>query len=131
MNTLFLCVANSARSEIAEGLGRSMAPPGITVQSAGSAPTRVRPEAVEVLAEVGIDIPDHRSKGLDEISIESVDTAITLCAEEECPLLPGEVTRLSWALPDPASAPDEVRLQAFRDTREAIHERLEAFFDAL
>ncbi len=131
MNVLFLCVANSARSQIAEGLGRAMAPAGVSVMSAGSAPTQVRPEAIEVLAEVGIDISTHRSKGLDSVSIEAVDTAITLCAEEECPLLPGDVTRLSWALPDPASAPDETRLQAFRDTREEIRRRLTAFFDAL
>ena len=131
MTVLFLCVANSARSQMAEGLGRALAPEGVTVLSAGSAPTSVRPEAIAALAEVGVDISHHRSTGLDSIRLEDVDVVVTLCAEEECPLFPGEVRRVSWAMPDPAAAPDDVRLQAFRDARDAIRTRLEAFYDAL
>lgn len=131
MQMVFLCVANSARSQLAEGLGRKLAPGGVTVHSAGSAPTAVRPEAVAVMAEVGIDISGHHSKGLDELPLDEIDVAVTLCAEEECPFLPGTITRLDWALPDPASAPDDQRLQSFRDTRDEIERRLVAWFATL
>lgn len=127
---LFLCVANSARSQIAEGLARALAPPGVTVWSAGSQPTSVRHEAVAVLQEIGIDISGHHSKHVATIAPAGVDTVITLCAEEECPLFLGEATRLHWGLPDPAAAagPPEERLAAFRSTRDEIRRRLEALF---
>ena len=127
---LFLCVANSARSQIAEGIARSLAPAGVTVWSAGSHPTRVRPEAVTVLAEIGIDISAHRSKSVAEIPAAEVDTVITLCAEEECPVFLGKAERLHWGLPDPAAvAGDEAaRLDAFRSTRDELRRRLEAVF---
>jgi arsenate reductase len=126
---LFLCVANSARSQIAEGIARAIAPPGITIWSAGSRPTRVRPEAIAVLAELGIDISSHRSKAVEEIPPAEVDTVITLCGEEECPLFLGQATRLHWGLPDPAAVagPDEARLAAFRSTRDELSRRLEVF----
>ncbi len=130
MTVLFLCVANSARSQMAEGLGRALAPDGVIVLSAGSVPTSVRPEAIQAMAEVDIDISHHTSTGVDEVALEDVDVVVTLCAEEECPIFPGEVTRISWAMPDPAAAPDGQRLQAFRDARDAIRTRLEAFYDA-
>ena len=91
---LFLCVANSARSQLAEGIARVLAPPGVTVWSAGSQPTRVRPEAIAALAEIGIDISRHRSKAVAEIPAAEVDTVITLCGEEECPLFLGKARRL-------------------------------------
>ncbi len=131
MQIVFLCVANSARSQLAEGLARAMAPEGVVVHSAGSAPTSVRPEAIEVMSEVGIDITGHRSTGLAEVPFDSIDFAITLCAEEECPLLPGAVIHLDWALPDPAGVPSAQRLQAFRDTRDEIQRRLTAWFASL
>ena len=87
---LFLCVANSARSQMAEGIARSLAPPGVKIWSAGSRPTKVRPEAIEVLKEIGIDISEHRSKAVAEIPADDVDTVITLCAEEECPVFLGK-----------------------------------------
>lgn len=127
---LFLCVANSARSQIAEGLARALAPKGVAVWSAGSQPTSVRPEAIAVLQEIGIDISGHHSKHVAAIAPAGVDTVITLCAEEECPLFLGEATRLHWGLPDPAAAEGSAdeRLAAFRSTRDEIRRRLEALF---
>lgn len=130
---LFLCVANSARSQLAEGIARRLAPDGVTVWSAGSAPTRVRPEAAAVLAEIGIDISSHRSKHVDEIPAERVDVVITLCAEEECPLFLGRAERLHWGLPDPAAVEGtpEQRLEAFRAVRDELRRRLEVWFAGL
>lgn len=127
---LFLCVANSARSQLAEGIARTLAPAGVTVWSAGSQPTRVRPEAVAVLAEIGIDTTPHRSKSVSEIPADQVDTVITLCGEEECPVFLGKARRLHWGLPDPAAAPDlgEARLDAFRHTRDELTRRIAALF---
>ena len=127
---LFLCVANSARSQLAEGIARFMAPEGVTVWSAGSRPTQVRPEAMAVLEEIGIDISAHRSKAVSEIPADQVDTVITLCAEEECPLFLGKATRLHWGLPDPAAVQGdkEDRLNAFRATRDELRRRLAVVF---
>jgi arsenate reductase len=127
---LFLCVANSARSQLAEGLARTLAPPGTRVWSAGSRPTSVRPEAIAVLQELGIDISQHRSKDVAEIPPAEVDTVITLCGEEECPLFLGQATRLHWGLPDPAAVagPEAERLEAFRRTRDELRRRLAALF---
>ena len=127
---LFLCVANSARSQLAEGIARSVAPAGTKVWSAGSRPTSVRPEAIAVLEEIGIDISRHRSKAVAEIPAAEVDTVITLCGEEECPLFLGQATRLHWGLPDPAAVAgsEQDRLNAFRRTRDELRRRLEAFF---
>jgi thioredoxin type arsenate reductase len=127
---LFLCVANSARSQMAEGIARSLAPPGVEVWSAGSRPTRVRPEAIAVLKEIGIDISHHRSKAVAEIPAHEVDTVVTLCGEEECPLFLGRAQRLHWGLPDPAAAlgSESERLDAFRETRDELRRRLQVFF---
>jgi len=127
---LFLCVQNSARSQIAEGVARFLAPPGVTVSSAGSSPAFVRPLAIQVLKEIGIDITTHRSKAIEEIDSGSVDAVITLCAEEVCPVFPGGVVRLHWGLPDPAKASgdDETRLNAFRATRDELFRRLKLVF---
>ncbi|MCZ6857555.1 MAG: arsenate reductase ArsC [Gemmatimonadetes bacterium] len=123
---VFLCVANSARSQIAEGLARATAPPGWSVSSAGSDPGTLHPLAAKVMAEIGIDISDHRTKGLDEVSVESADIVVTLCAEEACPTTPPSVERVDWAMPDPAAGggTDEERLEAFRTTRASIQERI-------
>ncbi len=123
---LFLCVANSARSQMAEGIGRSLAPAGVRVSSAGSEPSRVRPQAVQVLAEIGIDAAGHRSKSFDEFHDAGVDCVITLCAEENCPVWLGEAARVHWALPDPAAATgsDEEVLDAFRQVRDELVTRL-------
>jgi arsenate reductase len=123
---LFLCVANSARSQMAEGIARSLAPAGVKVWSAGSRPTGVRPEAIAVLAEIGIDISGHQSKPVAQIPAAEVDTVVTLCGEEECPLFLGQVTRLHWGLPDPAAStgPESERLVAFRDIRDELRRRI-------
>lgn len=128
-HVLFLCVANSARSQMAEGLARALAPTGVKISSAGSQPSLVRPQAVAVLLEMGIDISGQASKGVDEVSGE-VDAVITLCAEEVCPVWLGGARRLHWGLPDPAGAgesPDE-ELQAFRRVRDELHTRLAVLF---
>jgi len=128
---LFLCVANSARSQLAEGIARSLAPVGVTVWSAGSQPTRVRPEAIAALAEIGIDISAHRSKSVSEIPAAGVDTVITLCGEEECPVFLGRARRLHWGLPDPAAVggSEAERADAFRSTRDELRRRLGMVFD--
>ena len=123
---LFLCVANSARSQMAEGIALALLPPGVKVWSAGSRPTSVRPEAIAVLKEIGIDISHHRSKAVAEIAAAEVDTVITLCGEEECPLFLGKATRLHWGLPDPAAVAgtEAERLASFRQVRDEIRRRI-------
>ena len=127
---LFLCVANSARSQMAEGIARSLAPAGVRVSSAGSAPSSVRPQAVRVLKESGIDISGHISKGLDAIEASTVDAVITLCAEEVCPVFLGKAMRLHWGVPDPAveNGNEESKLAAFRKVRDELKRRLELLF---
>ncbi len=127
---LFLCVANSARSQMAEGIARSIAPEGVRISSAGSHPSSVRPEAIQALAELDIDISNHHSKSVDDFDSKSVDTVITLCAEEVCPVFLGDVERLHWGLPDPAAVSRDTddRLQTFRDVRDELRRRLRNFF---
>jgi len=127
---LFLCVANSARSQIAEGIARALAPQGVKVSSAGSSPSSVCPQAIQVLKEIGIDISGHRSKGLESIDAGSVDAVITLCAEEVCPVFLGKARRVHWGLPDPAAVTgtEETRLNAFRSVRDELHRRLKVLF---
>ncbi len=123
---LFLCVANSARSQLGEGVARQLAPKGVCVQSAGSHPSRVRPEAASVLAEIGVDTSAHFSKNVTDIDPATVDTVVTLCAEEECPVFLGKATRLHWGLPDPAAVQGDetARLNAFRAARDELINRL-------
>ena len=123
---LFLCVANSVRSQMAEGLARSLVPEGLRVYSAGSLPAAVNPYAVRVMRELGIDISSQFSKGLGQVPLDEVDTVVTLCAEEVCPVLAGEVQRLHWPCRDPAavSGSDEARLASFRRVRDAIRAKL-------
>ena len=120
---LFLCVKNSARSQMAEGLARSMAPPGYRFLSAGSDPGTVNPLAIQALAEERIDISTHRAKGLASISLDKVDTVVTLCAEEVCPVVPGQVSRLHWPLPDPKDLP------SFRTVRDELRRRLPTLWE--
>ncbi len=124
---LFLCVANSARSQMAEGIARSLAPRNVKISSAGSQPSGLNPLAVKALAEIGIDISGHRSKSVSDIPPGDVDVVVTLCAEEVCPVWLGKATRLHWELPDPARAPGDegARLDAFRRVRDELRRRLE------
>jgi arsenate reductase len=127
---LFLCVANSVRSQMAEGIARSLALPDVKIWSAGSRPTSVRPEAIAVLQEIGIDISGQRSKSVTEIPSSEVDTVITLCGEEECPVFLGNAQRLHWGLSDPAAAAgsETDRLSAFRETRDELRQRIAELF---
>lgn len=127
---LFLCVANSARSQMAEGLARKLLGCRVRVQSAGSKPSTVNPYAIEVMREKGVDLTAHRSKSVDSIDPVTVDTVITLCAEEVCPLFLGKAARLHWPIDDPASSDPaltrEQMLARFRSARDEIEVRLKA-----
>lgn len=128
---LFLCVANSARSQMAEGLARMLFGDRALIQSAGSEPSTVNPYAIEAMRELGVDLSTHRSKSVQTIDPSTVDTVITLCAEEVCPAFLGAARRLHWPVRDPASkdaalARDEM-LRRFRAARDAIRAKLERF----
>ena len=127
---LFLCVANSARSQMAEGLARAMAPGGVEVYSAGSQPGEVHPAAIEAMREVGIDLTRHRSKSVDSIDPRRIGVVITLCSEEVCPVFPGTVERLHWPLGDPAAVPGpgEAQRAAFRRVRDELRTRIARYF---
>lgn len=126
---LFLCVANSARSQMAEGLGRMIFGDRVRVQSAGSEPSSVNPYAIEVMREIGVDLSTHASKSVQTIDPASVGTVITLCAEEVCPVFLGQARRLHWPIPDPASKdpsiPHDEMIARFRTARDTIREKLE------
>ena len=126
---LFLCVANSARSQLGEGLARHLFP-GLRIQSAGSRPSTVNPYAIEALEDLGIDASAQSSKSVVDIDPAAVDLVITLCAEEVCPAFLGKAERLHWPIPDPASddpalSQEDLR-RRFRTAREAIRHHLEA-----
>ena len=123
---LFLCVANSARSQMAEGLARKILGERAEVSSAGSNPASVNPHAIEVMAEIGIDITGQCSKSVDTIDLSGLDLVVTLCAEEVCPVLPGQVRRLHWPIPDPAAQDLGEPEARFRAARDLIQERIEA-----
>ena len=131
---LVLCTGNSARSQMAEGLLRHEGSDGFEVYSAGTKPSRVRPEAIAAMQEIGIDISGHRSKSVDEFVGRDLDLVITVCdhARETCPVFPGSVKQLHWPFEDPAAVEgsDEVRLAAFRKIRDQIHGRIKEFLAA-
>ena len=129
-SVLFLCVANSARSQMAEGLARRLCGDRARVQSAGSRPSTVHSLAVRVMDEVGIDITGHQSKSVESIDPQSVDTVVTLCADEVCPAFLRQVNQLHWPLSDPARAAgdEEDQLRSFREVRDEIARRLLRLF---
>lgn len=133
MKLLFLCVANSARSQLAEGLAKSFFGGRAEVWSAGSDPSgKVQPWAVEVLEESGIDISKNWSKAINDLPenfLSDLDFVITLCAEEVCPTLSSRAKRLHWPIPDPAGheGSREVQLDRFRAARDVIQQRLVEF----
>ena len=130
---LVLCTGNSARSQMAEGLLRHEGGDRFEVYSAGTKPSRVRDEAIAVMAEIGIDISGQRSKSVDEFMGQDLDFVITVCnhAQQICPVFPGTVKRLHWPFDDPAAVQgsDEVRLAAFREVRDQIHGRIMVFLN--
>ena len=133
MNVLFVCSGNRARSQLAEGWARGLAPAGVEVWSAGTRPhpDGVHPMAVEVMKEKGVDISRHYSKSLSDVPVDA-DYVITLCSEAdaECPVLRARTARLAWHLPDPAIAgTDEQALRhLFREISEELERRLREFF---
>ena len=128
---LILCTGNSARSQMAEGILRDIAGDRFEVQSAGTAPSHVRPEAIEAMSEIGIDISSYRSKSVDEFSSQPFDQIITVCdnAKENCPVFPGRANRIHWSFEDPAAVKgtETEQLDAFRRIRDEIRERLRRF----
>jgi len=127
---LFLCVANSARSQLAEGLARARFGDRLRIESAGSKPTRVNPLAIETLRTAGIDISAARSKLVDDIDPAGIDLVITLCAEEVCPAFYAPVRRVHWPIPDPAGDHPDQR-ERFQLARRQIEARLDAIEPAL
>lgn len=131
---LILCTGNSARSQMAEGLLRHDAGDKFEVFSAGVEPSFVRPQAIEAMREIGIDISGHRSKSVKEFSGQEFDYVITVCdnANERCPAFPGKTKRIHWSFDDPAAAEgdEEARLAVFRRVRDEIRERLRSFVSA-
>jgi arsenate reductase (thioredoxin) len=128
---LILCTGNSARSQMAEGLLRHDAGDRFEVFSAGVEPTRVRPEAIAVMKEIGVDLAGHRSKHVDEFAGQSFDYVLTVCdnARESCPVFPGATERIHRSFADPAAVqgPEEHRLAVFRKVRDEIREYFSKF----
>lgn len=130
---LILCTGNSARSQMAEGLLRSMAGERFAVFSAGTKPSFVRPEAIVAMRELGVDLSSHRSKSVDEYRDASFDYVITVCdnANESCPLFAGKAERIHWSFEDPAAVDgdEETRLGSFRKIRDRIAGRMRSFVE--
>lgn len=129
IKVLFLCTHNSARSQMAEGLLRHLAGDRFEAMSAGTEATRVRPLAIRVMEEIGIDTSSQASKTLDRYLNEPFDYVITVCdeANEACPFFPGASTRLHWSLTDPSQAEgsQQERLAVFRRVRDELRNRIE------
>jgi len=129
---LFLCTANSCRSQMAEGFARALAPKEIKVYSAGTEPKKVHPLTIKVMKEAGIDISDQQSKGLEAVPLDRIDLVVTLCGEaaESCPTLPKTTEHLHWPIPDPALARgnEEEVLKTFREVRDEIRAQVERLF---
>ncbi|MCA1615790.1 MAG: arsenate reductase ArsC [Acidobacteria bacterium] len=131
---LILCTGNSARSQMAEGLLRRDGGAAFEVYSAGVRPTGVRPEAVEAMREIGIDISGQRSKPVEEFAGQPFDCVITVCdnAKEQCPVYPAATRRVHWSFDDPAEAAGDfpARLSVFARVRDEIRARLRGFISA-
>jgi arsenate reductase len=136
MKLLFMCVANSARSQLAEGLAKNIFPTD-DIQSAGSRPSKLNPYAVKVMKDIGIDISKHYSKSVEDLDqkfISELDYVITLCAEEVCPVIISKAKKLHWPFPDPASndpKSDEEMLKRFSEARNNISKKLLQFKENL
>ncbi len=128
LKVLFLCTENSCRSQMAEGLVNHDLAGKVQAFSAGVRPSRVNPRAIQVMAELGIDISQHRSKSVDNLAWERFDLVITVCdqAQEQCPIFAGETEVMHVSFPDPAKATgtEEEIMAAFRQVRDALREQL-------
>lgn len=131
LRVIFVCTHNSARSQMAEGLLRAWGGDRYEVVSAGTRATQVRPEAIEVMREIGIDISTHSSKTLEPFIGERFDWLVTVCdqAREACPTLPGVASQLHWSVDDPSRTDggEGARLAAFRAARDDLAGRVRAF----
>jgi arsenate reductase (thioredoxin) len=129
---LILCTGNSARSQMAEGILQHDGGSTFSVESAGVKPSRVRPEAIQAMQEIGLDISGHRSKSVDEFIGQDFDYVITVCdnANETCPVFPGKTTRIHQSFEDPPApgvkSPEET-LAIFRRVRDEIREWMKGF----
>jgi protein-tyrosine-phosphatase len=128
---LFACVANSARSQLAEAIARHVAPAEFEIWSAGSRASNVKPEVRTVLDELGIDSRGLLSKGFHAVPLDEMDAAVTLCQDEVCPVFPGTPARHHWPLPDPDAAWGEARLEAFRAARDELLRRIPVLLSSL
>ena len=134
MNILFLCVANSARSQMAEGIAKSILGEACNIQSAGSYPSgRVHPNAIIAMNEIGIDISNQFSKStndLDKNFIDNLDFAITLCADEVCPVVPDSTHKLHWANEDPVNTKltQTEQKKLFSQVRDSLSDQLTRYF---
>jgi arsenate reductase len=128
---LFVCTQNSCRSQMAEGLLRHDARDLFEVFSAGTKPSQVRPEAIAMMRELGIDISGHRSKSVEEFTGQHFDYVITVCdnAQESCPVFPALTTRIHWSIEDPATVEgsEAQRFEAFRRIRDELRRRVRDF----
>ena len=131
---LFVCTGNSCRSQIAEGILREKAGDHYEVFSAGSHPSHVHPIAIKVMEEWGIDISHHTSDPIDHFLDKGIDVLITVCdhADQVCPQFPGDVDRHHWSIKDPFAGWDynEDQLDSFRETRQTVMERIDAFLES-
>jgi len=123
---LFLCTGNSARSQMAEGLLRLIAGAHFEAVSAGTHPVGLNPAAIEAMKELGVDISHQRSKRVEEFLGQQFEYVITVCdqAKETCPILPGATKMVHWSLEDPAAAPEAMRREVFRRTRDELADRI-------
>ena len=129
---LILCTGNSARSQMAEGLLKHITQNKYDVNSAGTKPSIVRPEAIKALAEIGIDIANNHSKSVDGFVTEKIDFVLTVCnnANENCPYFPAKTKLIHHSFEDPAEVQGskEIRLNAFRKVRDEIRSYFETTF---
>jgi len=129
---MFICTGNSARSQMAEGLAKSLLKDKYEIHSAGLKPKGVNPYAIKIMQEIGIDISSQKSKVIDEKLLTQMDLVITLCdnAKESCPVTPPSIQTWHWSLPDPSefSGSEEEILESFRKIRDEIKNRIENFF---
>lgn len=134
MNILFLCVGNSARSQIAEGLAREILGKNHVIESAGSIPTgKINPNAVWAMNEIGIDISSQHSKSIEDLEksfMDNLDFVITLCAEEVCPILNNNAKKIHWMNEDPANVnfSDTQSKAAFIKVRDNLYNLIKKFF---
>lgn len=125
LNILFVCIANSIRSQMAEGLAKKLLAGNAVIQSAGAFPSQVHPFVIQVLNEIGIDISQQYSKSIESIDIQQIDLIIILCEKESCPDLPSTIKQLHWPMLDPLVAKKPLeQLALFRQLRDELKNKI-------